>query len=180
MNTGLITYSDKTALNENASIADVNKVKATDMNEIKTAINTGLVDLIYPVGAIFLSTASANPSTYLGGTWVQIKDKFLLGAGDTYTAGATGGNATVNLSHNHNAGSLMASLNFEGGGIRYFYDSSVKPAYNYTETLSATEQSGSGTMYGGTRVVGATANALTSSQNILPPYIVVYVWQRTA
>lgn len=34
-----ITYTDKQQLNANASIADVNKVKATDMNEIKSVVN---------------------------------------------------------------------------------------------------------------------------------------------
>ena len=35
----LITYQDKSATNVNASVADVNKVKAEDMNEIKTVVN---------------------------------------------------------------------------------------------------------------------------------------------
>lgn len=35
----LITYEDKVALNENASIPAKNKVSAGDMNEIKNAIN---------------------------------------------------------------------------------------------------------------------------------------------
>ena len=34
-----ITYADKVALQENATIADVNKVNASDMNEIKTVFN---------------------------------------------------------------------------------------------------------------------------------------------
>lgn len=34
-----ITYNDKTYLNENSSIADENKVKDTDMNEIKSVVN---------------------------------------------------------------------------------------------------------------------------------------------
>ena len=34
-----ITYTDKVALNENPSVADVNKVKASDMNEIKNVVN---------------------------------------------------------------------------------------------------------------------------------------------
>lgn len=37
-----ITYLDKVALNENADIPDINKVKANDMNEIKNVVN-GLV-----------------------------------------------------------------------------------------------------------------------------------------
>lgn len=35
-----ITYSDKSYINENASIAAINKVQATDMNEIKSVVNT--------------------------------------------------------------------------------------------------------------------------------------------
>lgn len=34
-----ITYQNKVALNENASIPDINKVKADDMNEIKSVVN---------------------------------------------------------------------------------------------------------------------------------------------
>lgn len=34
-----ITYADKTALNVNSGIADINKVNASDMNEIKTVVN---------------------------------------------------------------------------------------------------------------------------------------------
>lgn len=34
-----ITYTNKVAMNENASIPDINKVKADDMNEIKSVVN---------------------------------------------------------------------------------------------------------------------------------------------
>ena len=34
-----ITYTDKVTLNENPNVADVNKVKATDLNEIKNVVN---------------------------------------------------------------------------------------------------------------------------------------------
>lgn len=34
-----ITYANKQALNENTSIADINKVKASDLNEIKEVVN---------------------------------------------------------------------------------------------------------------------------------------------
>lgn len=35
-----ITFTDKETLNEQPSIADKNKVKAADMNEIKSVVNT--------------------------------------------------------------------------------------------------------------------------------------------
>ena len=62
----------------------------------------------HPVGSLYWTESAENPNTtFGGGTWVQIKDKFILAAGDTYTNGATGGSATVTLtvanlpSHSH-------------------------------------------------------------------------------
>ena len=52
---------------------------------------------MYPVGSIYLSVNNVNPGTIYGGTWEQIKDRFLLAAGSTYAGGATGGTA----SHTH-------------------------------------------------------------------------------
>ena len=173
------------------------EVNITSLSNLKangTAIATAILQVMMPVGYIYISSSSTSPATLFGfGTWEQIKDKFLLTAGDTYTAGSTGGAATIDLNHthtsakhSHGSGSLIASLNFEGNGIRYYYDNSSQPAYNYTERLSATESAGSGTLYGGTRVVGSTSEttpgntgaALSSSQSILPPYLVVYAWKR--
>ena len=58
------------------------------------------VDFIYPIGSIYMSVNSTNPGTLFGGTWSQLKDRFLLGAGNTYTNGNTGGAATVTLTVN--------------------------------------------------------------------------------
>lgn len=61
--------------------------------------------LMYPVGSIYWTSLApengGNPNTLFGGTWVQIKDKFVLAAGDVYTAGATGGASTVTLTVNN-------------------------------------------------------------------------------
>ena len=40
-----ITYQDKVALNENTGIADINKVKADDMNMIKNIVNANQEDV---------------------------------------------------------------------------------------------------------------------------------------
>ena len=61
----------------------------------------------YPVGSIYMSVNSTSPASLFGGTWEQLKDRFLLGAGDTYTNGSTGGESTHTLtvdempSHTH-------------------------------------------------------------------------------
>lgn len=75
-----------------------------------------IADLIYPVGSIYMNVNSTSPATLFGGTWEQLKDRFLLGAGDSYAAGDTGGSASHTLttdempSHNHTfTGSAVTS-----------------------------------------------------------------------
>ena len=64
-----------------------------------------------------MSANNVSPSTFLGGTWEQIKDKFLLSAGSSYAAGTTGGSATNTLStanlpsHTHSVGAHSHGLN---------------------------------------------------------------------
>ena len=63
-----------------------------------------IVDLIYPVGSIYMSVNNTSPATLFGGTWARIQDTFLLMAGNTYTAGSTGGSATMAHTHSQVAG----------------------------------------------------------------------------
>ena len=74
----------------------------------------------HPVGSLYWTTSNENPAvTFGGGTWKQIKDRFILAAGDTYTTiDETGGAATVTLtsdqipSHKHSytpAGSVSVN-----------------------------------------------------------------------
>lgn len=66
---------------------------------------------LYPVGSVYISFNSTSPSTLFGGTWVRLKDTFLLVNGDTYPANSTGGSATKTIamsnmpSHNHSVSS---------------------------------------------------------------------------
>lgn len=63
--------------------------------------NQNIIDLVYPIGSIYMSINTTDPTTLFGGQWERLKDKFLLGSGDTYTNGASGGAATVALGVNH-------------------------------------------------------------------------------
>ena len=79
-------------------------------NDKEVILKENFLNLVYPVGSIYWSSNNTNPGTLFGGTWTQIKDKFILAAGDSYTNGATGGAATVTLtvsnmpSHSHTIG----------------------------------------------------------------------------
>ena len=60
-----------------------------------------ILNLTHPVGSVWMTTEGAdNPNQLFGGYWIRIKDRFLLAAGDDYTAGDTGGSAT----HTHATG----------------------------------------------------------------------------
>lgn len=125
-----------------------------------------LLDVIYPVGAIYLSVNSTSPATLFGGgTWERIEDKFLLAAGDTYAAGSTGGEASV---------SLTAAQNGPHTHAAYYADSTGSKGFGYSYTNKG-EQSNASTDSSGIVLSGSG-----QPHNNMPPYLTVYVWQRTA
>ena len=171
----------------------ITNTEPTDSDN-KIWIDTGEVQnsgselpMVYPVGSIYMSVNNTNPATLFGfGTWEQIKDTFLLSAGDTYTAGATGGEATHTLtvdempSHAHdartatinggwsgNSGNMLnRRLNayFEDNQYRSFsYDARANIAHIERVTTGDTSETGGG-----------------QAHNNMPPYLVVYMWKRTA
>ena len=124
--------------------------------------NLGILDYIYPVGSIYMSTASTSPATLFGGTWVRLEDRFLLGAGLTYTAGDTCGEATHTLTidempdHNHSVarGSNIGTNNW--GLVRF-------DSMNSSADTTRISHTGGGLPH-----------------NNMPPYLAVYMWERTA
>lgn len=152
-----------------------------------------VVDSIYPVGSIYMSVNSTSPATLFGGTWTQLKDRFLLGAGTTYSNGATGGAATHKLtvaempSHAHdtpffnnmtNNGEMKSDfIGVFGKGmtasaaIKEMGASSTMEMWwiNQTNTAEGNEWSYLTSSKGG-----------NTAHNNMPPYLVVYMWKRTA
>lgn len=118
-------------------------------SEKKCAVDGGTpVDMYYPVGSIYWTGKSpnegGNPNILFGGTWKQIKDKFVLAAGDTYINGNTGGSATVTLTTeqmpNHNHGGYTGNVNLRHShSIGYTYTSHTHPYSDTWEILRALE-----------------------------------------
>lgn len=127
----------------------------------------------YPVGAIYMSTVSTSPASLFGGEWAQISDTFLVGAGATYTAGSTGGSASVTLAGENLPAvqvppvrSTDRFMTMCGAGDSP--DGFITPAASGTLPLYwsgnwGTKALGSGTAF-----------------NTNPPYQAVYMWKRTA
>ena len=71
------------------------------------------LDQVYPVGSIYMSINSTDPSTLFGGTWERLKDTFLLANGDAYAPNTAGGSATKNITVD-NLPNHTHSLSWEG------------------------------------------------------------------
>jgi hypothetical protein len=124
----------------------------------------------WPIGSVFLSVVSTDPATLLGfGTWARLGEgQFLAGfkTGDSNfgTVEATGGSLTAGneASHTHAKGTLAAD--------------------NHSSFSKSVTGSGSTLLYGPTThaISGSTAAGSSHNHTILPPFVVVYVWKRTA
>ena len=68
---------------------------------------------LYPVGSVYISFNSADPSTLFGGTWERLKDTFLLANGDAYAPNTAGGSATKNITVD-NLPNHTHSISWEG------------------------------------------------------------------
>lgn len=163
---------DNTALSE--TIGDIQD----DIDDI--------IGLVYPVGAIYMSVSSTSPTTLFGGTWEQIEDTFLLCAGDSHTAGATGGAETVTLGTNEIPAHTHGSKSLEGS-----YNPLAWSTAGYTGIIGESGElnnqasAGSGSAFGShTMTLNATHEHNSvgggASHNNMPPYLAVYVWKRTA
>lgn len=162
------------------------RTNAPSINAVNEAI-TNIWATIYPVGSIYITTDTVDPATRFGGTWTQLKQKFLIAADDdniSYANGAEGGafshnytpSGTVNghvlttaeiPSHKH---ALQKPHNFayftaqSGGSLQFALDMMNEE----------TDATGGG---------GAHSHGFTGAQgsvNTTPPYLAVYMWKRIA
>lgn len=120
--------------------------------------------LLLPVGSVVTFGVSTNPATLFGfGTWTAIAGKVVVGIDGTtefLTLNQTGGEKTHTLTipempaHTHDVPHVGTSLGTVGGGSpQIYYD---------TGSVTSTSTGGDG------------------AHNNLQPYIVKYVWERTA
>lgn len=152
---GLQMFQEK--LVSGSNIKTINNNSILGSGNLSIGSGGGLsFDDIYPVGSIYISTNSTNPSTLFGGTWVQIEDRFLLAAGSNYNAGSTGGSAdAVVVSHRHDMLGTKTEGLSSGNYLRAGYGSTSDSQY---------------TAYAGESGTGKN----------MPPYLAVYVWKRVA
>jgi hypothetical protein len=145
-----------------------------------TAFVQAALQAFYPVGSIYTNaTVSTNPSTLLGfGTWAAFgSGRVMIGDGGGFSAGSTGGSAdAIVVSHTHTATvtdpghvhTILPLASVGGGG----------QAAN-TTTTGLTPNTSTSSAVTGISVSNSTAGSSGTNAN-LQPYVVVYMWQRTA
>lgn len=152
---------------------------------------SGIIDALYPVGTVYTNaTNSANPATLFGfGTWVAFgSGKVTVGYDGSDTdfnaAGKTGGSKdAIVVSHTHTATTSVTDpghthvehFPVNGGSLGqnlYSGGTGQDASFSGIRTESAT------TGISVTTTVNSTGSSGTGAN--LQPYVVVYMWKRTA
>lgn len=134
---------------------------------------------VYPVGSIYISTSSTNPTTLFGfGTWTAFATgRTLIGVGTSdqaFAAGTTGGESNHALTstempvHNH-------GVNDPG----HVHDIHLQANTAAGGTNRGSQGGDSNSDLSGTGISIQNAGG-GAAHNNLPPYVVTYMWQRTA
>lgn len=175
--TGAVSLSTGISTTNITASGTITGSKAIDFTQIEadtvvaTKIQATKWEGVFPVGAVYISLTTINPSVYFGGTWVTFgQGRTLVGVNTSDSSfnavEKTGGEKTHKLttteipSHSHTAYSYTSKNEAGGYGLNTgvaFYDR-VMVSGNHTTSSSG----GNG------------------SHNNLQPYITVYFWKRTA
>ena len=130
-----------------------------------------LLDMVYPVGSIYLSVSGTDPQTLFGGTWARLEDVFLLAAGAKHAAGSTGGEESHILTEPEIAPHKHA--------IAYGPESSASgTGFPYGIAAGSATNSAGGRGYASN--LGTFSAGGGQPHNNMPPYLAVYTWKRTA
>lgn len=179
LETGFHSYYDENTFHKDVQFVENQDINLLDTNG--TIINTmttndlfsGSLQAVYPVGSIYMSVNNTNPAELFGfGTWEQIKDKFLLSAGDTYNAGDSGGSATHNIA-NANLPTNMGNFTHYGYASGNVNSGIITVKDNSTNKYALSSN-------GNVRFRIASFGGSGTAINHMPPYLTVYMWQRTA
>ena len=130
-----------------------------------------IVDIVYPIGSIYMSVNAADPSTLFSGTsWEKLEGRFLLGSDSTYKPGSTGGEATHTLTYNEMPKHTHPMYSYNPGG-----EGTFTPDEGSYLVDSVTDNKNTWWARLGMGYAGGDA-----AHNNMPPYLVVNMWKRTS
>lgn len=152
-----------------------------------------LLDLTYPVGSVYMSFSATSPATLFGGTWSKIEGLFLMGADKNHVANTIGGAAAHTLkvselpAHSHR---VLGYADAENVGHSHTVPNIRTGTGGEYSAYAETWGNGSGSRDLSTDFTDITHNHrvdITSQTtgsgaaiSLLPPYMAVNMWRRTA
>lgn len=173
----------------NDKIADTYTKSEVDAKIASSGVNKDdILELVYPVGSIYMSASNVSPSTFLGGEWTALDEgRVLIGANSTYTAGSKGGEASHTLTtnemptHSHSGSTNTTGAHNHGTPFRWSEGSGG------VQNISAGYEWGGAYGYSPSTTNGDHSHSFTTNNagggqahNNMQPYLAVYMWQRTA
>lgn len=198
---GTLTTSGELTVNDNITVTGT--VDGVDVAALNTGLSSGtytdarlknIFNIVYPLGAIYISTASTDPATIYGGTWAAFgAGRTLVGVGtgtdsnseskvfssSEATAGEYNHTLTqAEFNHNHHVydenGGTNRGLETTGdgsGGGAGFDENADLLNFNSNNRLYQDLYTDNNR-----NITGETVTA----HNNIQPYITVYMWKRTA
>ena len=144
-----------------------------------TALVFAAMQALYPVGSIYSNISdSTNPGTLFGfGTWVAIAGRVVVGLDASIsafdTAGETGGSKdAIVVSHTHTL--------TDPGHTHTHTVSSGQAGYSANQSVGTTNSGSSSTTSSSTTGITMASAGSSGTDANLQPYVVAYVWKRTA
>ena len=124
-------------------------------------------DILYPVGAYYISNTSTSPANIFGGTWSQITDgRFMRPATNVNVGGSN--------SHYH-----WTAIGYGAYTETYAYLSGY-PSYGIANSRTATVTNGADISIHHSAATKLIRQNSTSSDSSIPAFRGCFVWYRTA
>lgn len=129
-----------------------------------------LINIIYPIGSIYMSTSSTNPSTLFGGAWEawgsgRVPVGVNTNDSDFNTVEKTGGSKDLQA-HEHPVYWAEFPITGNKSALNHYDNAERTPTFNVNDTTSSP--------------MVHTSSAGTGNSGNLQPYITCYMWKRTA
>lgn len=160
-----------TAATNAAQSAQLSKQYAESINTSSFVKKSSLLDLVYPIGSIYITVSNASPAALFGGTWASISGRFLLATSSSYPAGSTGGESTHKLTQSELPNYSLSVTN----GTDLICSKTGSDAAAHVQTQS----SGWGIPNWESKTVTVASGGSGEAHNNMPPYLAVYMWKRT-
>lgn len=124
------------------------------------------------------SNDPTSPASFIGGTWEQIKDCFILAAGDTYAAGTMGGEAEHSLTGLENGSHSHEIVAFGNDDWHYKTASALGTKFQASHHVIINDISAIVDADESAGYLATNYSGTGQPHNNMPPYITKYVWQR--